>query len=687
MRSPLYLLLPALVAPGFAPAATPVERLHGYQIEDPFRSLETDDGAASWIAAQEAKTDAWFGGLRGDDAAMAKRLDELSRIGGVSGVKTAGGRTFYVKRTGDQEQGILYVRDGSKERALVDPAALDASGKVALDWYYPSPSGKLVAYGLSRDGTEDSVLHVLRTDGKDAWSETIPDTRHSAVAWLNDESGFYYTRYPTGDRYNRKVFLHRQGADPASDAYVFGPDIGGLDKTDWTEVRISEDGEKVVFPVQKGWSVTELWALDGGKPVKLLPASLGALFGEPIWVDGRLVIQTNHQAPKGKVVSIDPKNPAPENWKTIVPEGEWPIDQVARAGGKLALVRLVKAVAHLEVYDLDGKNRKEIALPEIGAVGDLDGDAKSGALVLTFMSPLRPAGAFTVDAKAGKVKALAQVPAPKTAGLVVEQIDYPSYDGTWVPMLLVHRKDLKLDGSSRTLLTGYGGFNVSYDPRFSPSALYWVEQGGVYAVANLRGGAELGEAWHDAGKLGNKHQVFRDFEYAMRHLIRAGYTRTDRLAITGGSNGGLLMGAMMTQAPELFRACVGRVGLYDMIRYQQFPPAELWVDEYGSSENADQVGYLLGYSPYHQVMPGVRYPAFLGLTAKADTRVSWIHTAKFVAALQGATSGTDPILFHIEQKAGHGQGKGRSDRVKEDVMMFRFIDAQLAKAAPTAASR
>ena len=687
MRSPLYLLLPALVAPGFASAATPVERLHGYQIEDPFRSLETDDGAASWIAAQEAKTDAWFGGLRGDDAAMAKRLDELSRIGGVSGVKTAGGRTFYVKRTGDQEQGILYVRDGSKERALVDPAALDASGKVALDWYYPSPSGKLVAYGLSRDGTEDSVLHVLRTDGKDAWSETIPDTRHSAVAWLKDESGFYYTRYPTGDRYNRKVFLHRQGADPASDAYVFGPDIGGLDKTDWTEVRISEDGEKVVFPVQKGWSVTELWALDGGKPVKLLPASLGALFGEPIWIDGRLVIQTNHQAPKGKVVSIDPKNPAPENWKTIVPEGEWPIDQVARAGGKLALVRLVKAVAHLESYDLDGRNRKEIALPEIGAVGDLDGDAKSGALVLTFMSPLRPAGAFTVDAKAGKVKALAQVPAPKTAGLVVEQIDYPSYDGTWVPMLLVHRKDLKLDGSSRTLLTGYGGFNVSYDPRFSPSALYWVEQGGVYAVANLRGGAELGEAWHDAGKLGNKHQVFRDFEYAMRHLIRAGYTRPDRLAITGGSNGGLLMGAMMTQAPELFRACVGRVGLYDMIRYQQFPPAELWVDEYGSSENADQVGYLLGYSPYHQVMPGVRYPAFLGLTAKADTRVSWIHTAKFVAALQGATSGTDPILFHIEQKAGHGQGKGRSDRVKEDVMMFRFIDAQLAKAAPTAASR
>lgn len=677
MRSSLYLLLPALAAPGFASAEAPAERLHGYLIEDRFRSLETDEGAAGWIAEQEAKTTAFFEKLPGDEAKMTKRLDELSKIGGVTSVRTVGGRTFYVKRTGDQEQGILYVRDGSKERALVDPAKLDASGKVALDWYYPSPSGKLVAYGLSRDGTEESVLHVLHTDGKDGWKETIPDTRHSAVAWLKDESGFYYTRYPAGDRYNRKVYLHRQGADPATDAYVFGPDVGGLDKTDWTEVRISADGARVTFPVQKGWSVSELWLLDGEKPTKLLPASLNALFGDPMWIDGRIVIWTNHQAPKGKVVSIDPAAPAPSSWKTIIPEGEWPIGQVERAGGKLAVVRLVKAVAHLELYDLDGKNRSEVALPEPGSVGSLDGDAK-GALVLSFTSPLRPSGAWSVDVKRGKLAEVAHVPAPKVAGLVVEQIDYPSYDGTWVPMYLVHRKDVKLDGSNRTLLTGYGGFNVSLDPRFSPSALYWVEQGGVFAVANLRGGAELGEAWHDAGKLGNKHQVFRDFEYAMRHLIRAGYTRPDKLAITGGSNGGLLMGAMMTQAPELFRASVGRVGLYDMIRFQRFPPAELWVDEYGSSENAEQVGYLLGYSPYHQVMPGVAYPSFLGLTAKADTRVSWIHTAKFVAALQAASSGTSPLLFHIEQKAGHGQGKGRSDRVKEEVMMFRFIDAQLA---------
>ncbi|HWV38932.1 MAG TPA: hypothetical protein VN033_10710, partial [Vulgatibacter sp.] len=440
MKTSLLLLLSALALPGLATATGATERLHGYEIGDPFRALETDDGAADWIAAQELKAEAYFDALPGDAQAMAKRLDELSRIGGVVGVKTAGGKTFYVKRTGDLEQGILYVREGRKERALVDPAALDASGKVALDWYYPSPSGKLVAYGLSRDGSEESVLHVLRVDGKEGWKETIPDTRHSAVAWLKDESGFYYTRYPSGDRYNRQVFLHRQGADPASDEYVFGPDVGNLDKTDWTEVQISHEGGKVFFPVQKGWSVTELWMLEDGEPKKILPASLGALFGDPIWVDGRIVIQTNHQAPKSKVVSIDPKNPAPENWRTIVPEGEWPIHRLTRAGGKLALVRLVKAVAHLELYDLDGRNRKEVALPDIGSVGSLDGDAKSGALVLSFMSPLRPSGAYAVDSKAGKVSELATVPAPKTAGLVVEQIEYPSYDGTWVPMLLVHRK-------------------------------------------------------------------------------------------------------------------------------------------------------------------------------------------------------------------------------------------------------
>ncbi len=682
-------LLLALAVPGVAGAeAALVEDLHGHRVEDPYRALETDEGAASWIAQQEAKAGAYFERLGAEDAAMSRRLDELSRIGGVTGLSIKRGRTFYVKRTGDQEQGILYARDGSKERKLVDPAALDASGKVALDWYHPSPSGKLIAYGLSRDGSEESVLHVLRVEDDGALSEAIPNTRHGSVAWLPDESGFYYTRYPEGDRYNRQVFLHRLGDEPSKDSYVFGADVGGLARTDWIDVSMGDGGALLFIQVSKGWSVSELWTLEraSGKLTKLLSAELGALFGSTRLIDGKVVLITNHQAPRNKLVSIDPANPAPEAWRTIVPEGEWPIDSMEHVGGKLAVVRLVKAVSRLELYELDGKGQRIVELPEIGSIGSIDGEAKGQKLVFSYTSFLLPTTAFELDMKSAKVRELAKVPAPKTAGLVVKQIDYPSYDGTWVPMFVVHKEGLELDGTNPTLLTGYGGFNISYDPRFSPTALYWVEQGGVFAVANLRGGSELGEAWHDAGKLGNKHQVFRDFEYAMRHLIRAGYTRPEKLAITGGSNGGLLMGAMMTQAPELFRVSVGKVGLYDMIRYQKFPPAELWVDEYGSADEADQVGYLLGYSPYHQVIPGVAYPAFLGLTAKADTRVTWVHTAKFVAALQGATAGQAPILFHMEQQAGHGQGKGRSDRVKEDVMMFRFIQAQLGQGQAKAKS-
>src|SRR5690606_13753892 len=292
-----------------------------------------------------------------------------------------------------------------------------------------------------------------------------------------------------------------------------------------------------------------------------------------------------------------------------------------------------------------------------------------------------PARVMEIRRGKSEVRTLMAIEAPGARDIVVEQIDYPSYDGTWVPMFLLYRKGVERDGKNPTLLTGYGGFNVSLTPSFSTTALYWLERGGVYAIANLRGGSEFGEAWHEAGKLGNKHQVFRDFEYAMRHLIREGWTRPDRLAITGGSNGGLLMGAMMTQAPELFRVAVGRVGLYDMIRFQRFLIAELWVDEYGSSENPDQVGYLYGYSPYHQVLPGVRYPAFFGVTAKSDTRVHCNHTVKFVAPLQAAQAGDAPILLYVEDRAGHGQGKGRTDRVRETAMWMQFILSQVEEKA------
>lgn len=687
-KLPLILALAGL--PTWAGAEPVVEQLHGYRVVDSHRHLESDEGAADWIAGQHQATAKYFEKLAATRAPMASRLDELSKVGGVSGVKVVGDRTFYAKRTGDQEQSVLYVRDAKgRERPLVDPAKLDPSGKTALDWYYPSDSGKKLAYGLSKDGSEDSVLHILDVDTGKLLPDRIPHTRHGSIAWLPDESAFYYTRYPADDRYNRRVYFHRIGGDPAADEYVFGKELA---RTDWVNVKLSADGSKVFFDVSKGWSVSALWMMERGKgePKEVLSHELGALFGDVRWIDGRIVVLTNHGAPKFKLVSVDPAKPAPSEWKTLIPEGEWPIEGTAFVNGQFAVSRLVKAVSHLELYEKDGKLLGEVALPGVGAVVGLDGEAKGKRLAVAYASFLEPTGVYEVKLPGRKLQPLATVKAPDVSKIVVEQVEYPSYDGTLVPMFIVKRADVKLEGKNPTLLTGYGGFNVSITPRFSPSALYWVERGGVYAVANIRGGSEMGEAWHDAGRLDRKHQVYRDFEFAMRHLIRTGYTRPESLAITGGSNGGLLMGAMMTQAPELFRAAIGRVGLYDMIRFHQWPPAELWVDEYGSADNAEQVGYLLGYSPYHQVLPGVKYPSFLGLTAKSDTRVTWIHTAKFVAALQEATGGTAPILFHMEEKAGHGQGKGRSDRVQEEVMMFQFLEAELAPAdagisAPAAA--
>jgi len=695
MKPTQITLLAALALPLTAGAdkdATPLPaHLQAYDVKDAHRNLETDEGAAPWIAAELSRTESYFEALGPSDGKLEKRLDELSRIGGVSGPRAAKGRTFYVKRQGDQEQSILYVRDGSKERALIDPAKLDASGKVALDWYYPSPSGEILAYGLSRDGSEDSVLHLLRVKDGKALGDQIPNTRHSSVAWLPDDSGFYYTRYPEGDRYNRQVYFHELGADPADDVFVFGAASANLDKSDWINVSISEDGSRLFFSVSKGWSISEIWMQerDGGELRQIISSDLQSLFGNLRWKDGKILLLTNHQAPNYKLISIDPAKTDPASWEVVIPEGDSPLEGFVIAGDKLVVQRSVKAVSHLAIHEKDGKKIQEVKLPDVGSMGGMHAERKGTRFVFAFSSFLRPVSAFEYDVKSKRMKEIGGMPAPNLGNFEVKQIDYPSYDGTWVPMFLVHRKDLKLDGTNPTLLTGYGGFNVSLTPGFRSAAVYWVEQGGVYAVANLRGGAELGETWHEAGMLENKHQVFRDFEYAMRYLIREGYTRPQRLAITGGSNGGLLMGAMMTQAPELFQAAVGKVGLYDMIRYHLFPPAELWIPEYGSADNPEQAGYLYGYSPYHQVLPGVRYPAFFGMTAKSDTRVSWVHTAKFVAALQEATSGTAPILFHIEEQAGHGQGKGRSDRLKEDVMMYRFIESELGmepKASKTKAA-
>lgn len=661
-------------APAGPAGVSGTETHHGYEVKDPFRYLETEEGARQWLDRENAATRAFFEKL--DGSAIEERLRKLGKLTRAGRARTAGERMFFSKREPTEEQFVLYVRDADgKQRPLIDPAKLDAGGKVALDWYHPSPKGNYVAYGLSRDGSEKSVLHVLQVGDAKVLDLRIEHTRAASVAWLPDESGFYYTQFPGGDPYTRHVYFHKLGG--GDDVYVFGKDN---EKTDWPDIRLSPDGDKLLIMNFKGWKLSEVWTLDrpSGTLRKILSKDLGALFGDAYWVDGRILTTTNHEAPQMRVVSIDPENPAPAQWKTVVAERGWPIDSIAVAGDRLALVRNVKAVSRLEVHKTGGGLEREIDLPGLGAIYRLTAQQTGARFLFSYVTHFTPSAIYELAASGGEPRVLhAPKGGPDTSMYEVRQVQYPSYDGTWVPMFLLQRKGLKFDGSHPTLLYGYGGFGLSETPYYSTNAIFWLERGGVYAVANLRGGGEKGDAWHDGGRLGNKHQVFRDFEYAMRYLVGANITRPDRLVIRGGSNGGLLMGAMMTQAPELFEACVGQVGLYDMIRFHKFPPAEWWVDEYGSSDDAEQVGYLLGYSPYHQVVDGVDYPAFLGTTGREDSRVTWVHTAKFVARLQQATSGVAPILFFREEKAGHGQGKGRSDRLKEDVMTWEFILSQL----------
>ncbi len=670
-RAALLLLLAAI---GHAGDTT--ETLHGFEISDPFRSFETEEGAAAWMQAQNAATDQYFAGK--DGAALRRRLDALSRLVSIGRVRTIKELVFFVRRSGEEEQGTLYVKDGgNKERTLLAVSDLDPSGKTALDWYYPSPTGRFLAYGLSKDGSEDSVLHLLEIKDGRPVDAPIPDTRHAALAWLPDETGFYYTRSPPGDRYSRRVRFHKLGTSGADDPVVFGE---GFDKTAWPDVALSDDGSTLVLTVYYGWDQSEVFLMDRAKEgaVCILSKALGAQFLAPSLLQGRLVVQTDHAAPRGKVVSIDPKESDPSAWKTLIPETEWPIETTAISRNRIAVQRLVKATSRLELYARDGAPAGEIALPGIGSLDGLDAETTGQKFLFLFSSFLAPGGLYALGEGEGAAPELLFARHTlDTSRFQAEQVDYPSYDGTKVPMFVLSRKGTPRDGGNPVLLTGYGGFSVPMTPFFSSAAIAWLEQGGVWAMPNLRGGSEFGEEWHKAGSLANKHQVFRDFEYAMRHLIRTGWTRPQRLAIQGGSNGGLLMGAMMTQAPELFRACVGQVGLYDMVRYHRWPVGEFWVDEYGSADNPAQTGYLLGYSPYHQVMNGVAYPAFFGTTAASDTRVTWIHTAKFVARLQQATAGSAPILFQREEKAGHGQGKSRSDRLTEQVRTFLFLFEQL----------
>jgi prolyl oligopeptidase len=675
---------------------------HGTRVIDSYRWLEKSDSPATekWVSEQNAYTRALLDPLP-VRSVVQKRLTDLLSIGTVTPPIVAGRHYFYTKREGMQNQPVLYVRDelNGTDRVLVDANQLAADGTIALDWFQPSYNGKYVAYGTSPGGSEMSTLHVIESSTGKELPDIIERTRAASIAWLHDNSGFYYTRYPNkGDvpagqeMYNRHVFFHLLGSPVDSDDPIFGE---GRDPEDWPSVSLSNDGRWLVINVSQGWTKSELYLMDlksEKAPIRLTTGK-NFLYSADIY-DGKVYITTNEDAPRYHVFVTNAGNFDREAWKEIIPQTDAVLQGAAVFGGKLFAQYEQNATSQLSLFDLDGKSIGNLPLPGIGTVFAATGKWDREEAFYGFQSFTVPPSVYRLDLKAikgnlnGKIDAFdfalwtkADAPSVDPSAYDVSQEWFHSKDGTRVPMFIVHKKGLQKNGKNPTLLTGYGGFNVSLTPSFSRTAYLWMEHGGVYAVANLRGGAEFGEEWHRAGMLDKKQNVFDDMIAAAEHLISEKYTDKRHLAVQGGSNGGLLMGALITQRPDLFRAVVCQVPLLDMLHYQDFQIAKLWIAEYGTSENPDQFKWLYAYSPYHHVKAGAEYPAILFMTADTDTRVDPMHAKKMTALMQAEASNgmskTRPILLRIESKAGHGAGKPVTKQIEESTDVYSFLFWQL----------
>jgi len=682
---PRTLTVVAIPPPPPTPRDEIVDTLHGERVADPYRWLE--DSASThvreWTDAQNARTRAALDALP-QRAVLARRLRELLSVGLLGTPRPVAGRIFHTRREGHQKQAVLYVRDAidSPDRTLVDPSVIDASGLVTLDWYYPSHDARYVAYGLSRGGDEMSTLHVIDTATGKELGDRIPHTQRSTVAWVH--AGFYYTVHPApgsvppGDEnYFRRVRFHRLGDDPSKDVLVFGE---GRPKEDILLVATSPNGRWVLFTAMKGWARTDLYVMDRehpGRGLVIAMEGLDAIAEGAPYDDGRLWLRTNLDAPNYRIVTASCEEPAASRWRTVIPEGDQVVQGFDRTRERVAVLRLMRATSRLQTYDLEGGGECDIAFPSLGSIEFVQGEAAGDWIGYTFQSFTQPPIAFVADARTGERKELMRLRMP--AGLdprrvAVEQTTYRSRDGTEISMFLVHRDDVRPTGEVPALLTGYGGFNISRTPAYFPGAAAWVEAGGLFALPNLRGGGEYGERWHRAGMLANKQNVFDDFHAAAEALISAGWTRPDRLAISGGSNGGLLVGAALTQRPELFAAVCCAVPLLDMLRYQNFQIARFWIAEYGSVEDSDQLTWLRKYSPYHNVRAGVRYPPVLFATAEGDSRVDPMHARKMAALLQAQTE--DPasvVLLRVDRDAGHGIGKPLDKQVDDLADQYSFI--------------
>ncbi len=659
-----------------APPATRVtvvtDTLHGTPVPDPYRWLEDQQSpeTRAWIDAQNRYAHAILDTVPGR-AALQDRIAELLRVDDVTPPVEHGGRYFFMKRAADQQLPVIYMREGRQgvDRRLIDPAGMSPDMRTSVSLNGVSRNGDLVTYDVRQGGEDETEVRFFDVATAKDLDYKLPRARYYGVSMLPDRSGVYYSR---GDSTGARVWYHDMHGS-APDRLIFGE---GYTPEKIIITSTTDDGHWLGIIVFHGSAAdqTEVHYKDLTRdgPVRTLVSDIPARF-LPSFAGNDVVLQTNWNAPNGRVLRVSLAHPERAAWKEIVPAGDAVIEAVSAVAGRLFVTTLKDVQSRLDTYDLDGRHQQSMELPAVGSVAGVGGRWGSSEVFYTFTSFYIPATTYRYDAGTGERSVWFAPRVPIHAeDLTVEQVWYRSKDSTRVPMFLVHRKDLQRNGQNPVLLTGYGGFNISLTPGFSTEAVIVAEHGGVYALANLRGGGEFGEAWHQAGMLGGKQHVFDDFIGAAQYLVEQKYTNPQKLGIEGGSNGGLLVGAALTQRPDLFRAVICEYPLLDMIRYQKFLVASFWVPEYGSADNADQFPALLAYSPYQNVKQGVDYPAVLLVTGDGDTRVAPLHARKMTARLQAATSGRHPVLLLYDTRSGHSGGAPVNKQIEDmtDALLF-----------------
>lgn len=664
-----------------------VDDYHGTKVHDPYRWLEDEEATETqaWVEAETELLRSHLDNFEQKEK-IQKRLEYLYDVTTSSSPQIYGDRLFFSQRSGLQNHSVLYVREGSfsaEPKVVLDPNTWSEDGTVAMDWYEPSPDGSLIAYGRSESGSEISTLYVRNVaTGKDLDLQ-IPRTRAGSPAWLPDGSGFYYTRYPEkgsvpeGEELTtRYIHLHRLGTSWEDDLLVFGE---GRVQQEWRGAAATSDNSHIMIFASLDWAKNDLFIkkADGSGDFETVVEGKEGQFWGDVY-QGRLYLQTDYMAPKYRIVSMPLGEYDEKNWVEVIPEGDHVIEGFEIVGDKMVVEYLENATSRLYVYEMSGMKIREIELPSLGTIGGLNGKYDGKDVFFTFTSFVQPSLIYHYDVAANALEMIDEAEVKvDPADYETEQVWYESKDGTKVPMFLVYKKGLKKTGEVPTLLYGYGGFEINMTPYFSSSRTIWLDAGGLYAVANIRGGGEFGREWHEAGRLAKKQNVYDDFIAAGEYLIEAGYTNTDKLAIWGGSNGGLLVGACMTQRPDLYKAVVCQVPLLDMIRYHHHLIAKYWIPEYGSADDPEQFEWLIEYSPYHNVKKGEKYPATLITTGASDSRVDPCHARKMAALLQASQGGENPIFIRVESKAGHGQGMPLSKRLEGTTDAYLFLMWQL----------